>query len=51
MKMDDDLRFWLLVGFLLIILAWAMAITSCVQQRPDDGVLVELPRTPADRQK
>jgi hypothetical protein len=48
MKMDDDLRFWLLIGFLLIILAWAMAMTSCVQQRPTEEPMTELQRTPTD---
>lgn len=46
--MDDDVRFWLFVGFVLMVFAWVLAMTSCIQQRPTEEPMTELQRTPTD---
>jgi len=46
--MDDDVRFWLFVGFILMVFAWVLAMTSCIQTRPTSEPMVELQRTPTD---
>lgn len=52
--MDRELKFWLAVGFVLVLFAWVLALASCVS-RPSytipSGVQVELPHTPADTLK
>lgn len=49
--MDREVKYWLAVGFVLVLFAWVLALASCVS-RPrytmPSGVQVELPHTPAD---
>ena len=52
--MTDDGKFWLLCGFILVIIAWVMVFASCARQPHytlPDGTMIELPRTPQDEQK
>ena len=50
-NMDREFRFWLVIGFVLVLFAWVLALASCVS-RPrytmPGGVQVEMPKSQPD---